>query len=113
MKNVSPANIAVNRVLASVSHSGKFAGIEELPRRVVDLDNDAGHRRVLATKARALELMEILSAGGMAVVHVTHDMDDAARAALDLHARRWCDAQAALPDHAPVELSGPDEQATA
>ncbi len=33
-----------------------------------------------ATKARALELMESLSAGGMAVVHVTHDMDDAARA---------------------------------
>lgn len=33
-----------------------------------------------ATKARVLELMESLSAGGMAVVHVTHDMDDAARA---------------------------------
>ena len=33
-----------------------------------------------ATKARVLELMEGLSAGGMAVVHVTHDMDDAARA---------------------------------
>lgn len=33
-----------------------------------------------ATKARVLELMESLAAGGMAVVHVTHDMDDAARA---------------------------------
>jgi energy-coupling factor transport system ATP-binding protein len=33
-----------------------------------------------ATRARVLELMESLAAGGMAVVHVTHDMDDAARA---------------------------------
>jgi energy-coupling factor transport system ATP-binding protein len=33
-----------------------------------------------ATKTRVLELMESLSAGGMAIVHVTHDMDDAARA---------------------------------
>lgn len=33
-----------------------------------------------ATKAGVLELMDALAAGGMAVVHVTHDMDDAARA---------------------------------
>jgi len=33
-----------------------------------------------ATKAGVLELMDVLAAGGMAVVHVTHDMDDAARA---------------------------------
>ncbi|MCE1195465.1 energy-coupling factor transporter ATPase [bacterium] len=41
-----------------------------------------------ATKARVLELMEGLAAGGMAVVHVTHDMDDAARAerVIALHA---------------------------